>query len=108
MLLYHAGYASSVPWIGVTGLASARDAARVVVLSVSFARSKGAGAALSTFCRRSRHIVQDGPLRSVWADIPGLSARDRRLPAAWQQYRGCRPPRPCRTLGTKGPRCPEV
>ena len=37
--------------------------------------------------RRSRHIVQDRPLRSVcWADIPELSVRDRRCPAAWQQY----------------------
>jgi hypothetical protein len=36
--------------------------------------------------RRSRHIVQDRLLRSVrWADIPQLSARDRRCPAAWQQ-----------------------
>jgi hypothetical protein len=36
--------------------------------------------------RRSRHIVQDPPLRSVrWADIPALPARDRRCPAAWQQ-----------------------
>jgi hypothetical protein len=31
--------------------------------------------------------VQDRPLRSVrWADIPQLSTRDRRCPAAWQQY----------------------
>jgi hypothetical protein len=37
--------------------------------------------------RRSRHIVQDRPSRSVcWADIPELSARDRRCLAAWQQY----------------------
>ena len=37
--------------------------------------------------RRSRHIVQDRPSLSVrWADIPELSARDRRCPAAWQQY----------------------
>ena len=37
--------------------------------------------------RRSGHIVQDRPLRSVcWADIPELSVRVRRCPAAWQQY----------------------
>jgi hypothetical protein len=37
--------------------------------------------------RRSRHIVQDRPSRSVcWADIPELSARDSRCPTAWQQY----------------------
>ena len=37
--------------------------------------------------RRSRHIVQDRLLRSVrCADIPQLSARDRRCSAAWQQY----------------------
>jgi hypothetical protein len=37
--------------------------------------------------RRSGHIVQNRPLRSVcWADIPALSAQDRRCPAAWQQY----------------------
>jgi hypothetical protein len=37
--------------------------------------------------RRSRHIVQARPLRSLcWADIPQLSTRDRRCPAAWQQY----------------------
>ena len=36
--------------------------------------------------RRSEHIVQDRPSRSVcWADIPELSVRDRRCPAAWQQ-----------------------
>jgi hypothetical protein len=36
--------------------------------------------------RRSRHIVQDCPLRSVrWADIPQLSVRDRRCPAAWRR-----------------------
>jgi hypothetical protein len=36
--------------------------------------------------RRSGHIVQDRPLRSVcWADIPQLSARDASCPAAWQQ-----------------------
>ena len=35
-----------------------------------------------TICR-SGHIVQDRPLRSAyWADIPELSARDRRCPAA--------------------------
>ena len=37
--------------------------------------------------RRSGQVVQDRPLRSVcWADIPALSAQDRRCPAAWQQY----------------------
>ena len=37
--------------------------------------------------RRSGHIAQDRPsLAARWADIPGLSARDRRCPAAWQQY----------------------
>jgi hypothetical protein len=37
--------------------------------------------------RRSRHIVQGRPLPSVcWADIPELSVRIRRCPAAWQQY----------------------
>jgi len=37
--------------------------------------------------RRSGHIVQDRPLRSVcWADIPALSAQERRCPATWQQY----------------------
>jgi hypothetical protein len=36
--------------------------------------------------RRSGHIVPDRPLRSVpWADIPQLSTRDQRCPAAWQQ-----------------------
>jgi hypothetical protein len=38
--------------------------------------------------RRSGHIVQDHPsLAARWADIPGLSARDRGCPAAWQQSR---------------------
>jgi hypothetical protein len=37
--------------------------------------------------RRLRHIVQNRLLRSVrWADIPQLSTRDQRCPAAWQQY----------------------
>ena len=37
--------------------------------------------------RRSEHMVQDRPLRSVrWAHIPQLSAGDRRCLAAWQQY----------------------
>jgi len=37
--------------------------------------------------RSSRHIVQDRPSRSVpWAEIPQLSTRDQRCPAAWQQY----------------------
>jgi len=37
--------------------------------------------------RRLRQVVQDRLLRSVcWADIPGLSVRDRRCPVAWQQY----------------------
>jgi hypothetical protein len=41
----------------------------------------------SLLIRRSRHIVQDRPLLSVrWAYIPELSTRDRRCPAAWQQY----------------------
>ena len=36
--------------------------------------------------RRSRHIVQDRPSRSVrWADIPQPSTRDRRCPAPWLQ-----------------------
>jgi hypothetical protein len=36
--------------------------------------------------RRSGHIVQDRPLRSLrWADIPQLSAWDAPCPAAWQQ-----------------------
>ena len=43
--------------------------------------------------RRSRHIVQERPLPSVrWADIPELSARDRRCPPAWQQYWQRSPP----------------
>ena len=45
--------------------------------------------------RRSRHIVQDRPSRFVrWADIPYLSARDRRCPVAWQQVwqQSARPP----------------
>jgi hypothetical protein len=51
--------------------------------------------------RRSGHIVQDRPLRSVcWTEIPQLSAWDAPCPAAWQQHwqqsrrcaccRGCR------------------
>ena len=36
--------------------------------------------------RRSGHIVQDRPLRSLrWADIPLMSAWDAPCPAAWQQ-----------------------
>jgi hypothetical protein len=50
-------------------------------------RRSGAQRAREHLIRRSRHIVQDRPLPSVcWADIPELSARDRRCPAAWQQY----------------------
>ncbi len=38
--------------------------------------------------RWSWHVVQDRPLRAVsWADIPDLSVRVRRCPAAWQQSR---------------------
>jgi hypothetical protein len=37
--------------------------------------------------RRLRQVVQDCLLQSVgWADIPQLSTRDKRCPAAWQQY----------------------
>jgi hypothetical protein len=37
--------------------------------------------------RRSGRVVQKRPLRSVrWADIPQLSTRGERRPAAWQQY----------------------
>jgi hypothetical protein len=37
--------------------------------------------------RRSGHIVQDRPLRSVrWADIPQLSVWDAPCPAAWLQH----------------------
>lgn len=37
--------------------------------------------------RRSGHIVQDRLLWSLrWADIPQLSTRVGRCPAAWQQY----------------------
>jgi len=37
--------------------------------------------------RRNRHILQERPLPSMrWADIPQLSTRDQRCPAAWQQY----------------------
>ena len=37
--------------------------------------------------RRSGHIVQNRPVPVMcWADVPGLSARDGRCPAAWQQY----------------------
>ena len=36
---------------------------------------------------RNGHAVQDCPLPVMcWADVPGLSARDRPCPAAWQQY----------------------
>jgi hypothetical protein len=48
--------------------------------------------------RRSGHIVQDRPLRSVpWTDIPQLSAWDASCPAAWQQSRrpGADPPTVC-------------
>ena len=39
--------------------------------------------------RRSGQIVQDRPLRVMcWADVPGLSAQNRRCPAAWQQTAG--------------------
>jgi len=37
--------------------------------------------------RRLRHVVQNRLLPSVrWADILQPSTRDRRCPAAWQQY----------------------
>ena len=37
--------------------------------------------------RRLRQVVQDRLMPSVrWADIPQPSTRDRRCPAAWQQY----------------------
>ena len=65
--------------------------------------------------RRSGQVVQDRPLRSVrWADIPQLSTRDRRCPAAWLQsrrngldarppvFQGGRPPR------SAVPRCGRV
>ena len=49
--------------------------------------SSGTQRARDLQIRRSGQVVQDRPLRSVrWADIPELSARDRRCPAAWQQY----------------------
>ena len=50
--------------------------------------------------RRLRQVVQDRLLPSArWADIPQLSIRDRRCPAAWQQYwqqsrHPCADPRP--------------
>jgi hypothetical protein len=59
---------------------------------------RGSLPSLSTdlLIHRSRHIVQDRPLRSVrWADIPGLPVRDRRCPAAWQQLRRASRDRPC-------------
>ena len=41
----------------------------------------------SLVIRRLRQVVQDRLLPSArWADIPQLSIRDRRCPAAWQQY----------------------
>ena len=61
--------------------------------------------------RRSRQVVQDRMLPSVcWADIPQLPTRDKRCPAAWQQYwQQSRPngtdPRPFGWLAVWGPGC---
>jgi hypothetical protein len=53
-------------------------------LAMPFAPSTGCQDLL---IRRLRQVVQDRLLPSVrWADIPQLSAPDRRCPAAWQQY----------------------
>jgi hypothetical protein len=56
------------------------------LVSASMTARSGPQRAREHLIRRSRHIVQGRPLQSVcWADIPQLSARGRRCPAAWQQ-----------------------
>ncbi len=57
------------------------------VLACGFGGALGGTRTPNLLIRRLRQVIQDRSSWSMrWADIPQLSTRDQRYPAAWQQY----------------------